>query len=88
MTREKADKVYDVLVRMGGADEMMRESFVHHHLGERGRDICNEWRFGGKLGFGGKYRSVYNAVDCYSEDSNSRVMSLIESINQELKTIE
>ena len=45
MTKEKANKVYDILVRIGGADEMMRESFIHHHSDDRGRDVCSEWRF-------------------------------------------
>ncbi len=87
MKKSKASKVYDVLVRMGGASEMMRDSFIHHHSEERGRDICHEWRFGGRLGFGGKYWSSYNYVNCYSEDSTPERMSLIEIINQELKKI-
>ena len=64
MTEERANKVYDILVNIGGASEYMRDSFVYHHS-DYTNGNCTEWRFMGKLGYGGKYRSNYNAVDCY-----------------------
>ena len=65
MTIDLANKVYDVLVNLGGAGEHMRHSFVHHHT----QDLpCGEWRFQGKLFFGGKFRDQTFTVDCYRED--------------------
>ena len=69
MTVEKANRIYDILVEIGGASTDYRNDFIYHHTKES--NPCEEWRFGGKLGFGGKYRSVDNRVDCYSEDYNS-----------------
>ena len=45
---------------------------------------CDEWRFMGKLGFGGKYRSGTNRVDCYSEDETPERLDLIKQINIKL----
>ena len=78
MTKETANKIYDVLVSIGGADEMMRDAFVGYHLDEQ---QYHEWRFAGKLGFGGKYRSEYNKVDCYREDETPDRLRLINEIN-------
>lgn len=85
MDVSKANNVYDLLVSIGGADESMRSNFIYHHC--ENKDGCDEWRFMGKLGFGGKYRSKTNTVDCYAEyEVPSRIM-LIEKLNSELKKI-
>ncbi len=68
-----------------GADESVRDSFVHYHVHENGK--YNEWRFGGKLGCGGKYRQDNNAVDCYPEDESPERNKVIECINEELAGI-
>lgn len=90
MTIEKANKVYDILVNMGGAAENYRDSFIYHHTdnihGEC-NTLCNEWRFCGKLGYGGKYRSDSNTVDCYLEDETEERLEIIEEINKQLKLI-
>jgi hypothetical protein len=49
VTEEQAYAVYDVLVEHAGAREDIREQFVFHLA----RD-CEEFRFQGLLGFGGK----------------------------------
>ncbi len=73
------NKVYNLLVAIGGAHEYERESFVYHHL-----EGCTEWRFQGQLGFGGKYYSERNKVSCYSEDKTEHREYLIKKLNEEL----
>ena len=85
MTKEKADKVYDLLVNIGGANESDRYDFVYHHT--EGKHVCTEWRFCGKLGFGGKYRSSTNSVDCYREDETPKRIKLMDELNSELAKI-
>ena len=85
MTKEKANKVYDLLVSIGGAYEPERDSFIYHHT--ESKDGCSEWRFSGKLGFGGKYRSGYNRVDCYREDETPERIKLMDEINGVLAKI-
>ena len=80
--REFFDRVYDILVQKGGAYEGMREGFLYYHLDES--IGYYEWRFGGKLGFGGKYRAEKNAIDCYREDENKKTLKLIDEINKDL----
>ena len=85
MTKEKANKIYDILVCIGGAYEPWRDSFVYHHT--ESKCGCNEWRFSGKLGFGGKYRSKYNRVDFYVEDETPDRIRLMNEINSMLVKI-
>ena len=82
ITTDKANKIYDLLVSIGGADEYMRKSFIYHHT----KDECSEWRFAGKLGFGGKYRSN-NRVDCYLEDETPERKKIINELNEALSKI-
>jgi len=88
MKKPTANKVYDILVKIGGAEESMRDSFIIHHRGkDRGMDVCKEWRFMGRLGYGGKYRSNTNTVDCYPEDETPTRKEMVEKINNLLKDI-
>ena len=84
MTAERANKIYDILVKKGGAYERMRGAFIYYTIEDMSWD---EWRFSGKLGFGGKYRSGKNEVDCYSEDENPERLQIIEEINKLLKAV-
>lgn len=84
MTKEKVNKIYDILVNVGGAIEHYRDSFVYAHTS---KDECTEWRFMGKLGYGGKYRSDTNSVDCYLEDETKERLEIIDEINKQLKEI-
>jgi hypothetical protein len=85
MTKEKAIKVYDLLVNIGGANESERDDFIYHH--SESKEGCREWRFIGKLGFGGKYWSASNRVDCYREDETPERIKLMEELNSELANI-
>lgn len=82
MTKNLANKIYDILVQDGGATEHMRTSFIYHHA--ELKEGCDEWRFVGKLGYGGKYRNKYNTVDCYTEDETIERLELIKEINKKL----
>jgi len=83
MTINRANNIYNILVNKGGASESDRSNFIYHHT----KNKCDEWRFSGKLGFGGKYRSNQNSVDCYSEDETTERLILIEEINELLSTV-
>lgn len=85
MTREFSNKVYDVLVALGGAVESERETFLYHHSGSC--YTVTEWRFQGKFGFGGKYRSERNEIDYYPEDLTKDREELRTKINTELSKI-
>lgn len=86
MTKEKANKIYDLLVSIGGAYEPERDSFIYHHTKSKGG--CDEWRFSGKLGFSGKYRSGYNKVDCYREDETPERIKLMNVLNDALANLD
>lgn len=76
--------VFDILVNLGGAPESMREDFMFHQTGDSPPD---EYRFQGKLGFGGKYWRHNNVVSCYVEDETVVVRKLIQDINEALVKI-
>lgn len=73
--------VFDLLVSIGGAPESMRQDFLHHHSTEQ---PCDEYRFQGHLGFGGKYRRKTNRVDCYPEDETLERKAIIMRLNMAL----
>lgn len=77
--KKHPDDVYSILVTIGGADERDRQDFVIEHLDQESR--CNEWRFMGTLGRGGKYWRKSNRVDCYAEDKNPIRNATIDQIN-------
>src|SRR5579859_4408129 len=70
-------RVYEILTYFCDANEREADDFVREHL--RFDYPCTEWRFRGKLGFGGKYRSKENIVTCYSEDMNPERLKIIEN---------
>lgn len=77
------NKVYDILIE-AGADDLDRNTFVHDHTIEYNNKLCREWRFCGKLGFGGKYWRRDNVVSCYSENLTPEREKLIKEINAKL----
>lgn len=85
ISKEKAEKVYDLLISIGGAHKDDKGCFIHAHT--ETKLGCGEWRFCGKLGFGGKYRSGTNTVDCYPEDENEERLNIIKTLNEALKEI-
>lgn len=80
------NKVYDILVSLGGALEGERDSFVYSFA--RDPQPSDEWRFGGKFGFGGKYHLGINQVTCYREDHNVKVSRTITAVNSALAALE
>jgi hypothetical protein len=86
-SKEFADEVYNILVQYGEATEGDRASFVDSHSNHRQYGECTEWRFCGNLGFGGKYRSNTNTVDCYKEDLNEKKENTIKVINENLQLV-
>lgn len=85
MTIERLNQIYDLLVSIGGAYEPIRDYFIYAHMDNN--YPCDEWRFGGKLGMGGKYRRETNSVDCYSEDETPERLKLINELNNALSLI-
>jgi len=85
MSENKANKIYDLLVSVGGAKEEDRVDFIYQHCTHK--DGCSEWRFCGKLGFGGKYRSKWNGVTYYPEDETPEKKEITNTLNEMLKKI-
>jgi len=77
-TPEFYNKVYDILVNMGGAIEKERGDFLYAFLNDK--YPTTEWSFRGLLGCGGKYRSR-NVVTCYSESETPERLDLIKDMN-------
>ncbi len=85
------NKVYDILVNLAGAQENERNSFIHSHLTEnaiKNYGICQEWRFCGHFGFGGKYRSGRNQIDYYRENETPRLEALLKEVNDALNLLD
>ncbi len=80
-------RVYDILVNIGGApNDSYREAFLFNYS-DKEKFPTKEWRFQGKLGFGGKYRTETNQVDCYQEDETPEKLKILEEINTALKNL-
>lgn len=71
--------IFHLLETIGGAPASLHDDFVFHHA--RASDKADEYRFQGKLGFGGKFRRKTNTVDCYKEDENPARLAIIEQLN-------
>ena len=84
--REYFSKVYDILIYMGGATPHRKEHFIDLHL-SKNEYPCDEYRFQGYFGFGGKYRRERNSVDYYVENSTPKLDLLEKEINAKLKEI-
>lgn len=91
LSEKIANKIYDILVEIG-APERMRDAFVDTHMIYHDQ---LEWRFQGKLGFGGKFWNEYSyleekpkwRVSCYSEDETPERERIIEETNEKLNTL-
>lgn len=81
MTEEQANSIYDILVELGGASERMRDAFIYAHHTKKD---CDEWRFQGKFGFGGKFWSKYLDVNYYSEHETDELNELKQTINNKI----
>jgi len=85
--KEFASDVYDALVKHAGATENEKDSFIYHHTNHDKYGETLEWRFCGNLGFGGKYWSNRNKVDCYSENLNKETKKIINETNKALEEV-
>jgi hypothetical protein len=88
LTSEIANKIYDILVKETGALEFGRERFVYTQTHED----CEEYRFQGSLGFGGKfwndsfYINIWS-VSYYPEDENKKRLKIIKRTNKKLEEL-
>jgi hypothetical protein len=85
MNHTTANLIYDILVKECGAFEEEREHFIIHQTTTEIR----EWRFCGKLGFGGKFWNADDRlyVNCYNEDLTPERSKMIEQANKLLEKI-
>ena len=91
LTEEIANKVYNILEEIGAVPRM-RDAFVRDHSSYSDQ---HEWRFQGKLGFGGKFWNEWSYLDdepkwrvsCYSEDETPEREKIIEETNQKLRAL-
>ena len=89
LSKKIANLIYDILVQecgvLEGKDNYNRECFVSHQTTEE----VIEWRFCGKLGFGGKFwrngGKMY--VNCYREDETPERLKMIEAANKRLEDL-
>lgn len=83
-SRSFAERVYDLLVKHAGAvdSDTERDLFVLAQTGKH----CTEWRFIGKLGFGGKFwrNAGHIYVNCYVEDTTPDRQLIINHTNTAL----
>jgi len=84
LTKDFAEGVYDILVKEAGAPISLKENFMYHMT----NDNCSEYRFQGKLLFGGKYWSDTNRVNYYREDKNEERDMIVERTNEKLKYLQ
>lgn len=79
-----ANAIYDILIADAGAEESGRQAFVLST-----KEGITEYRFQGKLGFGGKFWIAHGRwyVNAYPEDEDGLAKSAIVKINRELTTL-
>lgn len=86
LTEEQARDVYDILVRCCGAYNGSDDwnQFIYHQT-----TGCQEYRFQGKLGFGGKFWNGPSGwfVTCYSEDLTPARQTMLDETNEALKEL-
>ena len=82
------NRVYAVLVAKAGAHPDTGFDFVYR----QSREVIEEWRFQGSLGFGGKLRrDRYGErplrVDCYREHETPKRLEIIAETNAALEAL-
>lgn len=92
LSESEAAAVWQVLVDHAGAPDhaMSRDAFVQF----QSTNVCEESRFQGSLGFGGKFRrnrvwiggtrAESWTVDCYAEDMTADRQAVIDKTNEAL----
>jgi hypothetical protein len=89
-THELFDKVYSALVANAGAPESNREYFVQRHVAWSENPYeTTEFRFMGRLGFGGKFWCTPDSfhISFYSEDSTPAREEVRIKTNEALKKL-
>lgn len=76
--------VYEMLIKIGGAHEDLQTLFIQSHNDSM---PCNEWRFVGNLGYGGKYWRCQNQVTFYREDQSIERDAIAAILNIELRVL-
>jgi hypothetical protein len=84
LSPEQANALYDVVVAIAGAPENLREQWLHYATAEGSHFGGLEFRFQGKLGFGGKlvydgFRAAY--VNCYEEHRSPAKDAIMAATN-------
>lgn len=86
LSEEQIDEIYQILVDHAGAHggELERLDFLLSM-----QEGCTEYRFIGKLGFGGKLRRNSSGlyVDCYAEDETQERLGIIYFTNDALSRL-
>jgi hypothetical protein len=67
------------------APKSAKSNFLYHHAIDE--EPCDEWRFQGMLGYGGKYFRQKNRVDCNVGDDTPAVKAVITTLNDALAQI-
>lgn len=87
LSPEVAAAVWDMLIEVCIGEwrqsQLWKEQFIQDATG----DGISEWRFSGRLGFGGKIYSNPWRVDCYREDRTPEREAMIAEANRRLKEI-
>lgn len=83
LTPEQAAQAYAALVTHAGArpNDDDKGGFVYELTRSKPTD---EYRFGGALGFGGKFRFPRMTVDCYPEDETPERLAMVAACNEAL----
>lgn len=86
---DSANAIYNLLVLLCDANESERHDFVQYMAGRPTTGGNGEWRFRGKLGFGGKfYVSPFGwRVDYYPEDKTLERDSTMKVVNERLRAL-
>ena len=91
ISEAEANNVWDILIREAGAadSDVDRFAFLHHTVGQ---DYVQEYRFCGRLGFGGKVflreQGTGWRVYYYPEDRNAEREAICERTNAALREIQ
>jgi hypothetical protein len=84
MNTDACREIYDILVAVCHAPDSVSDRLQFRHFWDGGG---NEYRFGGSLGFGGKFwRANYVpwSVSCYREDETPKRLEIIARTNEQL----
>lgn len=92
ITPEQASAAYDVLIQHAGARDTPDERYAFVYHVAISDHPTMEYRFGGNLGWGGKFRNNGNRgntphVDCYREHLTKKTEAVIIACNADLAAL-